>query len=73
MSNNGPRFQAREGAGTGHDCCFDAHVVDTVRPPSHEERAVCDCGSLADAIKVATALNRHVMQMAEDQGNGDGN
>lgn len=59
MSNNGPRFQARPGAGSGDNCCFDAHVVDTAVGPNH--RSICEAATLADAIKIAAALNRDTM------------
>jgi hypothetical protein len=63
VSNNGPRFQARDGARfPAHECCFDAHVIDTLRSPIEGQNVVAECGNLDDAIIIALALNRNAMQ-----------
>lgn len=73
MSNNGPRYQARQGANShsccyqganGHSCCYDAHVVDTNRldlEPVGWEPVVCECEDIETAIAIADALNARAM------------
>lgn len=56
MGNNGPRFQAKEGA-AGHGCCYEAHVVDTTI-----QFIVCETYSIQQAIEIADALNARAMQ-----------
>lgn len=62
MSNNGPRFQAR--AGSHHNCCFDAEVVDTLavgKWTAGFHPTFCECPDIETAIIIARALNRDAM------------
>jgi hypothetical protein len=58
------RYQVRKGSQSGH-CCFSATVVDSTKPDlmadgrqykDHCEQ-VCECFELADAERIAAALN----------------
>lgn len=49
--------------------------ADSTQPSIHrrsEHYVVCSCEDVDTAKIIATALNRQMMQMAQDQGNGDG-
>lgn len=62
MSNNGPRYQARNGS--RHDCCHDAQVIDTLfyAPGSTgRHRQICECDDIETAIIIARALNKEAM------------
>jgi len=57
------RFKAIEGS-DGHDCCFDATVIDTTKPVMIAGRhykdkleTVCECTTMEDAVMIALALN----------------
>lgn len=73
MSNNGRRYQARAFSGTvftpDKRGVFDACVMDT----DLAQKPIALTVDIKSAITIAAALNRQAMQMARDQGNGDGN
>lgn len=74
MSNNGPRFQARYEGEMNFATVRDSTNLCT-SPFIHrrgEHYVVCSCEDVETAKIIATALNRQAMQMAQDQGNGDG-
>ncbi len=67
------RYEVRSGSQSGH-CCFVATVVDTKKPDmfdgqqylDHGEE-ICECFEMADAKRIAAALN-----LAEAQEQNDG-
>lgn len=71
MSNNGRRFQARYEGEMNYATVRDSTNVSHSRRGEHY--VACTCEDVEAAKVIATALNRHVMQMADNQGNGDGN
>ena len=52
-------FEGRPGS--GHGCCFDAHVVDTSKKHKigeHEyDLVICECFDLEMAERIASAMN----------------
>ena len=59
---NADRYKVLEGSESGH-CCFEATVVDTMKPlficgePKCEQ--VCECFALADAERICLAMNNY--------------
>lgn len=74
MSNNGPRYQARDFGGTvltadKKGLFYACGVMDTTSVTQNPVALTADRKS---AITVAYALNCLAMQLVKDQGNGDG-
>lgn len=66
------RYQVLPGSDSGH-CCFEATVIDTQTPTPSSTGVdlrpytwICECFELADAERIAAALNATVVEVPDE-------